>query len=147
MAFKFGDTEFNINNPKLEEMLSKTRGVAESLGKRSAEGIELSKKKLEAIDAKNKLGKLYEKFGELQYKGFIGEEVDDAQLAGIAAEISAVKDRLDLLNDEVEELKAKFSSSVADMAQKTRDAFQKDADTDTADEVEVEVFEDASEQD
>ena len=147
MAFKFGDTEFNINNPKLEEMLNKTRGVAESLGKRSAEGIELSKKKIEALDAKAKLSKLYEKFGELQYKGFIGEEMDDSQLAGMAAEISAVKDRLDLLNEEVEELKATLSNSVADMAQKTREAFQKDADneTETSDEVEVEVFDDESE--
>ncbi len=145
MAFKFGDTEFNINNPKLEEMLNKTRGVAESLGKRSAEGIELSKKKIETLDAKAKLSKLYEKFGELQYKGFIGEEIDDSQLAGMAAEISAVKDRLDLLNEEVEELKATLSNSVADMAQKTREAFQKDAETETPDEVEVEIFDGESE--
>ena len=137
MAFKFGDTEININNPKLEEMLNKTRGVAESLGKRSAEGIELSKKKIEALDAKAKLVKLYEKFGELQYNGYIGEEIDNSQLAGIAAEISAVKDKLDLLNDEVEQLKV--STSVADMAQKTREAFQKDADTESAEEAEIEV--------
>ncbi len=139
MAFKFGDTEININNPKLEEMLNKTRGVAESLGKRSAEGIELSKKKIEALDAKAKLVKLYEKFGELQYNGYIGEEIDDSQLAGVAAEISAVKDKLDLLNDEVEQLKIKLSTSVADMAQKTREAFQKDADTESAEESEIEV--------
>ena len=139
MAFKFGDTEININNPKLEEMLNKTRGVAESLGKRSAEGIELSKKKIEAHHAKAKLVKLYEKFGELQYNGYIGEEIDDSQLAGIAAEISAVKDKLDLLNDEVEQLKVKLSTSVADMAQKTREAFQKDTDTESAEEAEIEV--------
>ena len=136
MAFKFGDTEININNPKFEEMLNKTRGVAESLGKRSAEGIELSKKKIEALDAKAKLVKLYEKFGELQYNCYIGEEIDDSQLAGIAAEISAVKD---LLNDEVEQLKVKLSTSVADMAQKTREAFQKDTDTESAEEAEIEV--------
>lgn len=147
MAFRFGDTEININNPKLEEMLNKTRGVAESLGKRSAEGIELSKKKIEALDAKAKLSKLYEKFGELQYSIYIGAEADDSQLAGIAAEISAVKDKLDLLNEEVEELKAKLSTSVADMAQKTREAFQKDADTESAEEaeVDVEIFDEASE--
>lgn len=83
--------------------------------------------------------KLYEKFGELQYNGYIGEEIDDSQLAGIAAEISAVKDKLDLLNDEVEQLKVKLSTSVADMAQKTREAFQKDADTESAEEAEIEV--------
>ena len=55
MAFKFGDTEININNPKLEEMLNKTRGVAESLGKRSAEGIELSKKRLRLLMQKQSL--------------------------------------------------------------------------------------------
>ena len=147
MAFRFGDTEININNPKLEEMLNKTRGVAESLGKRSAEGIELSKKKIEALDAKAKLARLYEKFGELQYNSYVGDEVDDSQLAGVAAEISAVRDKLNLLNEEVEELKIKLSTSVADMAQKTRDAFQKDADTETAEnaEVEAEVFDEASE--
>ena len=147
MAFRFGDTEININNPKLEEMLNKTRGVAESLGKRSAEGIELSKKKIEALDAKAKLAKLYEKFGELQYSGYIGEETDEAQLAGVAAEISAVKDKLDMLDAEVDELKIKLSSSVADMAQKTREAFQKDADTESAVETEVdaEVFGEDSE--
>lgn len=147
MAFKFGDTEININNPKFEEMLNKTRGVAESLGKRSAEGIELSKKKIEALDAKAKLARLYEKFGQLQYNSYIGEEVDDSQIAGIAAEISATKDKLDLLNEEVEALKVKISTSMADMAQKTREAFQKDADAEPAEEAEVEaeVFEDASE--
>ena len=147
MAFRFGDTEININNPKLEEMLNKTRGVAESLGKRSAEGIELSKKKIEALDAKAKLAKLYEKFGELQYSGYIGEETDEAQLAGVAAEISAVKDKLVMLDAEVDELKIKLSSSVADMAQKTREAFQKDADTESAVETEVdaEVFGEDSE--
>lgn len=145
MAFKFGDTEFNINNPRFEEMLNKTRGVAESLGKRSAEGIELSKKKIEALDAKAKLSRLYEKFGELQYSAYIGEALDDVQLAGIAAEISAVKDKLDLLNEEVEELKVNLSNSVADMAQKTREAFQKDADTEPSQEVEVEVVESQTE--
>ena len=54
MAIKFGDvfntSDLNINNPKLEEMLNKTKNAAEVFGKKSAERIEISKKKIELFD-------------------------------------------------------------------------------------------------
>lgn len=110
MSIKFSDmfnsSEFNLNNPKVEEILNKTRDVAEQVGKKSAEHLELSRKKLECLDIKAKLMKQYEKFGRIHYNAFIGEEVEQEQIEALAAEISALNDKLDMLNIEIEEAKA-----------------------------------------
>ena len=47
-----------FNNPKLEEMFNKTKDVAENMSKKSAERLEISRKKVELLDAKAKLAKL-----------------------------------------------------------------------------------------
>ena len=51
-----------------EEMFSKTKNVAETINKKSAMYLELSRKRIEYMDAKSKLSKAYEKFGKLQYE-------------------------------------------------------------------------------
>ena len=63
----FGSMDEAFNNPKLEEMFNKTKDVAENMSKKSAERLEISRKKVELLDAKAKLSKFYEKFGKLQY--------------------------------------------------------------------------------
>ena len=62
----FGSMDEAFNNQKLEEMFNKTKDVAENMSKKSAERLEISRKKVELLDAKAKLSKLYEKFGKLQ---------------------------------------------------------------------------------
>ena len=62
----FGSMDEAFNNPKLEEMFNKTKDVAENMSKKSAERLEISRKKVELLDAKAKLSKFYEKFGKLQ---------------------------------------------------------------------------------
>lgn len=138
MSIKFGDifntSDFNINNPKFEEFLNKTKDVAETVGKKSAERLDISRKKLELLDIKAKLSKTYEKFGRLQYKSFIGEEVDAEKLEEMVTEISQLNDKVDILSFDIECATASFNESVANMAQKTRDSFNKggsaDADVD-----------------
>ncbi|MGN0535157.1 MAG: hypothetical protein ACI4IR_04055 [Eubacterium sp.] len=140
MSFNFSElfssSDFNINNPKLEEMINKTRDVAESVGKKSAERLELSKMKIESLDLKAKLSKQFEKYGELQYNSFIGKKVDASEIENIASSIAVLKEKLNLLNEQIEEAKASFNDIVSDVAQKTKDAFHKET-TVSADEVEV----------
>lgn len=121
MAIKFGDGELN---PVVEEILLKTKDAAENLGKRSAERLDISRKKIEALDTKSKLAKQYEKFGRLHYKAFLGGEIDPAEQEAIAAEISTLRDKLNELNEEIEVAKAEFNESMANMAQKAREVLK-----------------------
>lgn len=105
----FNSSQLNINNPKLEELLNKTKDVAEAVGKKSAEHLEISRLRLEALDTKTKLAKAYERFGKLKYNELIGEEIEESQLDTLAADISSLKDKLDMLNIQIEESKQAFS--------------------------------------
>lgn len=129
MAIKFSDIFGNnelTNNPKLEEVFNKTRDMAEIVSKKSAEHLEISRKKVECLDAKTKLSRLFEKYGELQYSAFIGEEVNQAELEDIADRIAVLKEKIELLSIEVEEAKTQFNEAVSSATKKTRDAFQKE---------------------
>lgn len=132
MAIKFSDIfnngDFNINNEKLEEVFNKTKDVAESVGKKSVEHLEISRKRVECLDAKTKLAKAYEKFGRLQYEAYIGNEADTHEIEGIAIKISELKNKIDSLTQEIEVAKAEFNEAVANATKKTRDAFQKEFD-------------------
>lgn len=95
----------NANNPKIsnfEEMLSKTKDMAQMLNKRSAQCIEVSRKKVEYLDAKSKLSKAYEKFGKLQYKASLGEDVDENEYAVAVADIAALISKIDDLSKEID---------------------------------------------
>lgn len=105
----FSSSQLNINNPKLEELFNKTKDVAEAVGKKSAEHLEISRKRLEILDAKAKLSKAYEKYGKMQYNAYIGEEQDEAVLTATADEIAVIKEKIELLAAEVEEAKAAFT--------------------------------------
>lgn len=121
----FNNTGSAINNQKIEEVIEKTRDAAESFGKKSAERLEISRKMVECLDSKTKLNKLYERFGELQYNAYIGEQVPESDVDRIANEIAALKERIQELTEEIEVAKIKINEAVANAAQKTRDAFQK----------------------
>lgn len=120
----FGSMDEAFNNPKLEEMFNKTKDVAENMSKKSAERLEISRKKVELLDAKAKLSKLYEKFGKLQYSKYIGEEVGDEEITDCANAIADNKEKIQLYTAEIEKAKAEFNESMANMAKKPRKHFQ-----------------------
>lgn len=122
----FGSMDEAFNNPKLEEVFNKTKDVAENMSKKSAERLEISRKKVELLDAKAKLTKLYEKFGKLNYSKFIGEEVSDEEITDCANAIADNKEKVELYTAEIEKAKAEFNESVANMAKKTKEAFSTD---------------------
>lgn len=136
----FGSMDEAFNNQKLKEMFNKTKDVAENMSKKSAERLEISRKKVELLDAKAKLSKLYEKFGKLQYLKYIGEEVSDEEITDCANAIADNKEKIQLYTAEIEKAKAEFNESMANMAKKTKEAFSVDNCTKTeakADSVEV----------
>ncbi len=142
MAMKFSDifgTNDLMNNPKLEEVFNKTRDMAETVSKKSAEHLEMSRKKVECLDAKTKLSRLFEKYGELQYNSYIGEEVNQSELEDVANRIALLKEKIELLTIEIEEAKLQFNEAVASATKKTRDAFQKEFDKMNKTEVTVEA--------
>lgn len=95
-----------------EEMFSKTKNVAETINKKSAMYLELSRKRIEYMDAKSKLAKAYEKFGRLQYETYLGNDVDENDYACAVADISALKEKTQSLEAELEEAKTKMPRSL-----------------------------------
>lgn len=143
----FGSMDEAFNNPKLEEMFNKTKDVAENMSKKTAERLEISRKKVELLDAKAKLAKLYEKFGKLNYAKYIGDEISEDDISeddikDCANAIADNKEKIELYTVEIEKAKAEFNESMANMAKKTKEAFSTDFNTKPEAEAEaVEVVE------
>lgn len=85
----------------LDEVISRTRSVAEELGKKSAEAIEVSKKKIELIDTKNKLSKAYAVLGKIQYELIYGKEPTTEEVERSVAEIEKYDSRVKMLESEI----------------------------------------------
>ena len=103
----FSDTK----NGSFEEVLAKTRIYAEKATKKSAERLEISRKKIELHDSKTKLSKAYEKFGRLEYSKLQGEEISEDDYKSALAQIELQRTRSDMLDKEIEELRRLFSES------------------------------------
>ncbi len=88
-----------------DELLAKTKAYAEIATKKSAEKIEISKKKIDLFDAKTKLAKAYEKFGMLQFSAYEGEDVDEDELDNCTEEIIYLKSRVEYFTEEIQALK------------------------------------------
>lgn len=95
----------------LDEVLSKTKSYAERATRRSAERLEISRKKIELLDAKTKLSKAYEKFGRLSYEQYAGGEAEEDKFHSCIAEIELQKTRAELLDKEIEELRILFTEN------------------------------------
>lgn len=93
-------------NPGFEDMLNKTKQYA----KKSAEAIEISRKKIELLDAKTKLSKAYEKFGKQQFAIYDGEEANEQELEATANEIIILKGQVEYLDQEIATFKEEFAS-------------------------------------
>lgn len=120
----------SAKNGNFEELISKTKVYAEDAAKKSAERLEISKKKIELLDSKTKLTKAYEKFGKLQYSAYIGEAVDDDEMSAAVEEIQLHKSRADMLQAEVDDLKEMFKESLAKGVEVYRDFKDKSDDID-----------------
>lgn len=86
-----------------DELFNKTRIVAESLNKRGAKAIDLSRKRIEFLDVKTKLAKFYEKYGRLQFELSVGGEIDEAELDMLTAQIIAHREKFEALKAELDE--------------------------------------------
>lgn len=150
MAIKFGDvfntSDLNINNPKLEEMLNKTKNAAEVFGKKSAERIEISKKKIELFDIKSKLNKLYEDFGRYQYNAFVNGSTDESEVSARIDEITDLEKKCEELTIDIEYAKEEFYESVMNMAQKTKEAFQNEFSSASQENVDASEFFDSEDE-
>ncbi len=93
-------------NPGFEDMLNKTKQYA----RKSAEAIEISRKKIELLDAKTKLSKAYEKFGKQQFAIYDGETVDEQELEATANEIIILKGQVEYLDQEIATFKEELAS-------------------------------------
>lgn len=122
----------SAKNGNFDELLSKTKVYAEDAAKKSAERLEISKKKIELLDSKTKLAKAYEKFGKLQYAAYVGESVDDEELSAAIDEIQLHKSRADMLQSEVEDLKSMFMESISKGVDAYRDFKDKSEDIDVS---------------
>lgn len=112
----FSGVDEVLNSAKqgnFEEVLTKTRSYAEDAAKKSAERLEISKKKIELLDSKTKLVKAYERFGKLQYAIYEGEQVDQDEVNACVEEIRLQKSRSDLLDAEIEDMKAAFLETLS----------------------------------
>ena len=96
-----------------EDVLTKTKSYAEKATKKSAERLEISRKKIELLDSKTKLSKAFEKYGRLQYSAYLGEELDEEAIEGALQEIQLQKTRADLLDKEIAELREAFLESLS----------------------------------
>lgn len=111
-----------INNAKkngsLEGVLNKTREYA----KKSAEAIEISRKRIELLDTKTKLTKAYEKFGKQQFTIYDGGEVAQEELNATCEEIIMLKSQSEFLEAEIEAFKEAIAAQVdAKMSQMKND--------------------------
>ena len=111
----FSGVDHVLNSAKhgnFEEVLTKTKNYAEQAKEKSAERIEISKKRIELLDSKTKLTKAYEKFGELQYAKCTGEEINDEEIQAAIQEIQLMKSRVEILESEIEEMRKDILDSI-----------------------------------
>lgn len=137
----FDDVLNSAKSGNFDDVLSKTKAYAEDAAKKSAERLEISKKKIELLDSKTKLVKAYEKYGKLQYDLYEGHEVSQEEINACIDEIQLQRSRSDILDAEIEDLKKAFLDSISKYSDKVtveNSAEEKQAPADSAP-VEVET--------
>lgn len=101
-----------INNAKkngsIDEVINKTKEYA----KKSAQAIEISRKRIELLDTKTKLVKAYEKYGKLQFNIYDGGEVSQDELEATCEEIIMLKSQSEFLEAEIEAFKEAVAAQV-----------------------------------
>ena len=128
-----------INNAKkngsIDEVINKTKEYA----KKSAQAIEISRKRIELLDTKTKLAKAYEKYGKQQFALYEGEEVNQDEINVSCEEIVMLKSQSEFLEAEIEAFKDAVAAQVD-----AKMSCKKDEDV-VVDESDVEIVEAESE--
>lgn len=96
----------NAKNVNLDDVLTKTRSYA----KKSAEALEISRKRIELIDSKARLAKAYEALGKLQYSAYDGADVQQQDVDSAIDEITLLKNRMEFLEQEIEAFKEQIAA-------------------------------------
>ncbi|MDE5671281.1 MAG: hypothetical protein K2I14_07485 [Eubacterium sp.] len=94
----------NIKISNFDELFSKTKTVAESLNKKGVQAFDMSRKRLDYLDAKAKIAKLYEKYGRIQFDAFTGEDIDENELDMLTAQIITYREKLSDLKIQLDEV-------------------------------------------
>lgn len=101
-----------INNVKkngsIDEVINKTKEYA----KKSAQAIEISRKRIELLDTKTKLAKAYEKYGKQQFALYEGKEVNQDEINASCEEIVMLKSQSEFLEAEIEAFKEAIAAQV-----------------------------------
>ena len=101
-----------INNSKkngsIDEVINKTKEYA----KKSAQAIEISRKRIELLDTKTKLAKAYEKYGKQQFALYEGKEVNQDEINASCEEIVMLKSQSEFLEAEIEAFKEAIAAQV-----------------------------------
>lgn len=101
-----------INNEKkngsIDEVINKTKEYA----KKSAQAIEISRKRIELLDTKTKLAKAYEKYGKQQFALYEGKEVNQDEINASCEEIVMLKSQSEFLEAEIEAFKEAIAAQV-----------------------------------
>lgn len=100
----------SAKNGNFDDVLNKTKDYAEKATKKSAQRLEISKKKIELLDTKTKLSKAYEKYGKLVYLKKQGGNVSDSEIESAEAAVELQKMRADMLDDEIGDLRDVFQN-------------------------------------
>ncbi len=66
--------------------------------------FDMSRKRLDYLDAKAKISKLYEKYGRIQFNVFAGEEIDENELDMLTAQIITYREKLAELKAQLDEV-------------------------------------------
>lgn len=85
-----------------DEMLNRTRNMAEAFSEKSAKAIDVSRKRIELIDTTKKLEKAYAAFGRHQYNMLHGETVSESIMESTAEEIEELREKVKKLEDEID---------------------------------------------
>lgn len=85
-----------------DEMLNRTRSVAEAFSEKSAKAIDVSRKKIELIDTTKRLEKAYAAFGRYQYSAMHGEEISESAVEASLVEIEQLREKVKQLEDEID---------------------------------------------
>ncbi|MCD7723176.1 MAG: hypothetical protein LUH82_04430 [Clostridiales bacterium] len=116
----------NITNENIkagfEDMFSRTKTAAENISRKGSKHLSLSRKNVEYLDAKSKAGKAYLKYGQLMYLKESGQEVNAEELDVLYSEITAYRERMQVLESEISAAKEEIENDAKDFGKEIVEA-------------------------
>lgn len=87
-----------------DDVISRTKSMAEVVSKKSAEAIEISKRKIELVDCKNRLNRAYAVLGKLEYDSIYGKGLDEAAVTNAVKEIDETAAKVRRIEEDLQTL-------------------------------------------